>query len=96
MTTRPLLVPNPPGAARRLLPPPPWRPILATAGGSAQAGTGPDVTVFSFTDIASYGSATASPPIRSAPAPATGDAPVSWCSFFDSSRASGSAETDIR
>ncbi len=31
--------------------------VLATAGGSAQAGTGPDVTVFSFTDIASYGSA---------------------------------------
>jgi hypothetical protein len=70
--------------------------VLATAGSSAQAVVGPDVTVFSFTDIASYGSANGfaaySVGTRSCN---RGTAPVSWCSFFDSSRCvAGSAETD--
>jgi hypothetical protein len=59
---------------------------LATAGSSAEAVVGPDVTVFSFTDIGNYGSADGfaaySVGTRSCN---RGDAPLNWCSFFNSS-----------
>jgi len=56
--------------------------VLATGGGSAQAVTaiGPDVTVFAFTDVNSYGSADGfasfSVGTRSCN---RGDAPLNWC-----------------
>jgi len=54
--------------------------ILATVDGSAQSGVGPDVTVFSFTDVRNYGSASG----FAAYAVGTqscnrGDAPLNWC-----------------
>jgi hypothetical protein len=56
--------------------------FLSTVGGSAQAGTtvGPDVTVFNFTDVSSFGSADGfasfSVGTRSCN---RGDAPLNWC-----------------
>lgn len=56
--------------------------LLATGGGPAQAGTaiGPDVTVFSFTDINSYGSADGFASFSvGTTACNRGDAPLNWC-----------------
>jgi hypothetical protein len=96
MTTRPRLVPT-----RRILiaascVSAALAAVLATAGGSAQAGVGPDVTVFSFTDVGNYGSADGfaaySVGTRSCN---RGDVPVDWCSFFNGGHcAPGAAETD--
>jgi hypothetical protein len=59
--------------------------IFATIGNSAQA-SGPDVTVFSFTDIASYGSADGFVGYAIGTRSCNrGDTPLNWCSFSSSS-----------
>jgi hypothetical protein len=58
--------------------------LLGAAGDSVQAGTttGPDVTVFTFTDIGSYGSADGFAAYAVGTTSCNrGDTPVNWCSF---------------